>query len=104
MTAPQFDKEGFLKNLEDWTPEIAERIASNEGIELTEEHFQVITVARSFYQEFGLSPVNRVLVKSVRGALGSDKGTSMYLLSLFKQGPAKLVCKIAGLPKPNNCL
>ena len=104
MTQPELDKEGFLKNLEDWTPEIARTIAGQDGIELTAEHFEVIEVARNFYTEFGLSPVNRVLVKAVRQTLGEDRGSSLYLLALFKQGPAKLVCKIAGLPKPNNCL
>ncbi|OZG73623.1 sulfurtransferase TusE [Hahella sp. CCB-MM4] len=104
MTTQTFDKEGFLKDIHQWNPELANVIAENEGIELSEEHFEVIQVARQFYEEFGLSPVNRVLVKAVKQQLGDEKGSSMYLLKLFREGPAKMVCKIAGLPKPNNCL
>ncbi|WP_020408888.1 TusE/DsrC/DsvC family sulfur relay protein [Hahella ganghwensis] len=99
-----FDKEGFLKDIHLWNDEMAARIAGLEGIQLTEEHFKIILIARRFYETFGLSPVNRVLVKAVKQELGDDKGNSMHLLKLFREGPAKMVCKIAGLPKPNNCL
>jgi len=46
----------------------------------------------------------RPLVKFVGQELGKDKGNSMYLLTLFPGSPAKLGSKIAGLPKPENCL
>ena len=46
----------------------------------------------------------RPLVKYVGQQLGKDKGTSMYLLGLFPGSPAKLGSKLAGLPKPDNCL
>ncbi|MCZ6459336.1 MAG: TusE/DsrC/DsvC family sulfur relay protein, partial [Gammaproteobacteria bacterium] len=36
--------------------------------------------------------------------LGAEKGTSIYLLKLFPGSPAKLLAKIAGLPRPTNCL
>ncbi len=104
MTTLTFDKEGFLKDIHQWNDELACQIARNEGIALTDEHFDIIRVARAFYDEFGLSPVNRVLVKAVKQQLGEEKGSSIYLLKLFREGPAKMVCKIAGLPKPNNCL
>jgi len=29
-----FDAEGFLRSLDDWSPEVAHQIASGEGIEL----------------------------------------------------------------------
>ena len=46
----------------------------------------------------------RPLVKYCRLNLGADKGSSIYLMSLFPGSPAKLGSKIAGLPKPENCL
>ena len=46
----------------------------------------------------------RALVKYVRLKLGPDKGRSIYLLKLFPGSPAKIGSKIAGLPKPANCL
>ncbi|AZZ91803.1 TusE/DsrC/DsvC family sulfur relay protein [Hahella sp. KA22] len=98
------DKDGFLVNLNDWSPTIAEEIAAHENIVLTPEHWEIIDLVRKFYDEFGLSPVNRVLVKTTGVKLGQDKGNSIYLMQLFPGGPAKIACKIAGLPKPNNCL
>ena len=46
----------------------------------------------------------RILVKQVGLQLGKEKGTSLYLLQLFPGSPAKIASKIAGLPKPTNCL
>jgi tRNA 2-thiouridine synthesizing protein E len=46
----------------------------------------------------------RALVKRTEQLLGSEKGRSIYLLQLFPTSPAKYSCKIAGLPKPANCL
>lgn len=100
----EFDEEGFLRNLSDWSESVAEDIAQSEGIDLSDAHWEVIRVIREFYQTFQLSPAMRPLVKAVTAKLGKDKGKSIYLLKLFPGSPAKLVAKIAGLPKPDNCL
>jgi tRNA 2-thiouridine synthesizing protein E len=99
-----FDKEGFLRNLSDWNPAVAEQIASAEQLELTPAHWEVIGLLRDYYQEFDDSPAMRPLVKYCGLKLGADKGRSIYLMSLFPGSPAKLGSKIAGLPKPDNCL
>ncbi|MCW8128300.1 TusE/DsrC/DsvC family sulfur relay protein [Microbulbifer halophilus] len=98
------DKEGYLRNLEDWSPAVAEQLASTEGVELTESHWEVIRLLQDFYREFELSPAMRPLVKYVGQQLGADKGRSIYLMQLFPPSPAKVASKIAGLPKPTNCL
>ncbi len=98
------DKEGFLRNLQDWTPEVATALAAQEEIELTEEHWEVIRVLQAFYREFELSPAMRPLVKYVGLHLGAEKGRSIFLMKLFPPSPAKIGSKIAGLPKPTNCL
>ena len=99
-----FDREGFLRSLQDWTPEVAEQIAAREQLVLTDAHWEVIRLLRDYYREFDSSPAMRPLVKYCALKLGSDKGRSIYLLSLFPGSPAKLGSKIAGLPKPDNCL
>lgn len=98
------DKEGYLKQLEDWSEPVAEAIAAEEGIKLVDEHWELINAIRQFYQEFGLSPAMRPLVKFVKQQLGADKGNSLYLLKHFPDSPAKRLSKIAGLPRPENCL
>ncbi len=104
LPASAFDKEGFLRDLDDWSSEVAEQIARAEGLELTAAHWEVIELLREYYTEFDASPAMRPLVKYCKLKLGSDKGKSIYLMSLFPGSPAKLGSKIAGLPKPDNCL
>jgi tRNA 2-thiouridine synthesizing protein E len=99
-----FDKEGFLRNLSDWSPAVAEAIAAGEGIELSEAHWEIIELLREFYRRYEASPANRALVKFTARELGPEKGRSIYLMSLFPGSPAKVGSKIAGLPKPDNCL
>jgi tRNA 2-thiouridine synthesizing protein E len=99
-----FDKLGFLRNLSDWNPEVAVQLAESEGLTLTEQHWELITLIREYYREYDSSPAMRPLVKYTALKLGTEKGKSMYLLSLFPGSPAKLCSKIAGLPKPDNCL
>lgn len=99
-----FDPEGFLRRLEDWSPAVAEQIAQAEGIELGPDHWELIELLRAYYREFDSSPAMRPLVKYCRLQLGEAKGRSIYLLSLFPDSPARLGSKIAGLPKPENCL
>lgn len=99
-----FDKEGFLRQLEDWTPAVANQIAAKEQLSLTDAHWEVLYLLRDYYGEFDSSPAMRALVKYCRLKLGDDKGRSIYLMTLFPGSPAKLGSKIAGLPKPDNCL
>ncbi|WP_444913342.1 TusE/DsrC/DsvC family sulfur relay protein [Microbulbifer sp. ANSA003] len=98
------DKEGYLRSLSDWSRDAALQLANAEGIELTEEHWQVIELLQEFYREFELSPAMRPLVKYIGQHLGAEKGRSIYLMQLFPPSPAKVASKIAGLPKPTNCL
>ncbi|HEY7772439.1 MAG TPA: TusE/DsrC/DsvC family sulfur relay protein [Marinagarivorans sp.] len=106
MTAPlpALDDEGFLANLDDWSQPVAQQLAAQEGIELTEAHWEIITCLQQFYAEFELAPAMRPLTKYIALTLGKDKASSLYLLSLFPGSPAKIAAKIAGLPKPENCL
>ncbi|MEN4768161.1 TusE/DsrC/DsvC family sulfur relay protein [Duffyella gerundensis] len=98
------DAQGYLKNVDEWSEELAEHIASEEGLELTEAHWEVISFVRNFYLEFNTSPAIRMLVKAMGQQFGEEKGNSRYLFRLFPDGPAKQATKIAGLPKPVKCL
>ena len=100
----ELDKEGFLINLNDWCEDTANIIALNDHIHLTKAHWEIINLVREFYQTFQISPSMRALVKRTGQVLGEEKGKSIYLLQLFPESPARYSCKIAGLPKPANCL
>jgi tRNA 2-thiouridine synthesizing protein E len=98
------DKDGYLADLHDWSKEVAEALAREEAISLTPEHWEILELLRQFYTEFQLSPATRPLVKYTALKLGADKGNSLHLNRLFNGTPAKLAAKLAGLPKPTNCL
>ena len=98
------DGEGYLKNRDDWSEALAEQIAQNEGIALSDAHWEVVRFVRAFYLEYNTSPAIRMLVKAMAQKYGEEKGNSRYLFRLFPDGPAKQATKIAGLPKPAKCL
>ena len=98
------DKLGYLQDYTQWSAELAEHMAQLDGIELDEPRWEVINFVRQFYLEFETSPAIRALVKAMEKKYGPEKGNSRYLYRLFPKGPAKLVSKYAGLPKPKKCL
>lgn len=92
------DEDGFIVNLEDWNEDVALALAKTEQVEeLTEDHWKVVNYLKDYYQEFGIAPMVRKLVKATGFSLKE-------IYDLFPTGPAKGACKIAGLPKPTGCV
>ena len=100
----ELDEEGFLTNLADWNKDVADYLAIEEKVEMTESHWEVIDFLREYYDEYQIAPAVRVLTKAIGKKLGADKGNNKYLYELFPYGPAKQACKIGGLPKPTGCI
>ena len=98
------DEEGYLANLNEWEPAVAEAMAKEDDTELGEFHWEVINFLREYYEEYQIAPAVRVLTKAIGKKLGKDKGNSKYLYELFPYGPGKQACKYAGLPKPTGCV
>jgi dissimilatory sulfite reductase related protein len=92
------DAEGFFIDPGQWTEEMADAIAHENGIdELTDRHWMVIRFMRNAYLDSGSAP-------SIR-TLGKVSGVPIKeLYQLFPKGPAKLAAKIAGIPKPRGCI
>ena len=101
---PETDNDGFLLNLDDWSEEVARSLAETENIQLNDAHWEVLYALRNFYQTYDISPAMRPLSKYLKQELSAEKASSIYLLKLFPGSPAKLAAKIAGLPRPENCL
>ena len=90
--------EGFMTDPNEWTKEIAEEIARQEGIEtLTEDHWKIIDFCRKTGEESGSAPTLRQITT------GTGLSTK-ELFKLFPKGPAKKVAKISGLGKPEGCV
>ena len=93
----QTDAEGYLANRDDWSKELAQEYAAQMGVELTDEHWKVINTARAIEAESSSSPGLRKISKRSETPIKA-------IYKLFPDGPAKLVAKIAGIPKPKSCL
>jgi TusE/DsrC/DsvC family sulfur relay protein len=98
------DPEGFLRELSDWSEDLARAIAEKDGLSLTDGHWEVINFLRQGYAENGTVPNIRILQKLMKAEYGPEKADSKYLYELFPYGPAKQGCRIAGLPKPTGCV
>jgi tRNA 2-thiouridine synthesizing protein E len=98
------DEEGYLANINDWVPGVADVMSKQDELELTDEHWDIIKFLREYYEEYQIAPAIRVLTKAVAKNLGKDKGNSKYLYGLFPYGPGKQACRYAGLPKPTGCV
>lgn len=98
------DEEGYLRNISDWTPEVAELMSRMDGLELSEDHWEIIHFLRNYYDEFHVAPAVRILTREIGKKLGKDKGNSQYLFQLYPSGPARQACRYAGLPKLSGCI
>ncbi|OOY42163.1 TusE/DsrC/DsvC family sulfur relay protein, partial [Solemya velum gill symbiont] len=83
------DEEGYLANINEWEPGVAEVMAKEDELELTDEHWDIINFLREYYEEYQIAPAVRVLTKAVSKKLGKEKGNSKYLYGLFPYGPGK---------------
>lgn len=100
----EVDEDGYLLNLDDWSKELATKLASDDGLELTEAHWEVINFLRDYYQKYQIAPMIKILVKEIAKVMGPEKGNTKYLYELYPDGPAKQACRYAGLPKPTGCV
>lgn len=92
------DAQGFLLHAEQWSEQVAERIARENGIaRLTARQWEVITAMRTAFLEHGSLPWLHMLSRV--------SGVSIQeLYRLFPRGPSRLVAKIAGIPKLRACI
>jgi tRNA 2-thiouridine synthesizing protein E len=84
-----------------WSRELAMKSAHQEGIELTDEHWRVITFLRRYYLDHGWPAQPRILIRELDNAFQKEGG-SRYLYRLFPLGPLAQGTRIAGLPEPAN--
>jgi tRNA 2-thiouridine synthesizing protein E len=97
LDAVRTDAEGYLANRDDWSVALANELASQMGISLTDEHWKVLNTARAIEGDSGSSPGLRKISKRSETPIKS-------IYKLFPDGPAKLIAKLAGIPKPKSCL
>jgi tRNA 2-thiouridine synthesizing protein E len=93
----EVDGEGYLVNANDWSKEVAEDIAKEMGMALTELHWSTIEFARKEFKETGEAPTLRRITKS--GIISTKD-----LYAIYPNGPAGKLARLAGLKKPTGCI
>lgn len=88
--------EGYFTNPLQWNKEIAKEIAKEEGVDLTDKHFEVLEYLRNKF-ESGDS-------LSIRGINKSGVVDVKTFYQMFPGAPMKKATKIAGIPKPASCV
>jgi TusE/DsrC/DsvC family sulfur relay protein len=91
------DDEGFLTDPAEWTEELAPELAQVIGIELTDDHWQVIRFLRDDFVEQGETATLR-RITTLAGV------PTKRLFELFPKKPGKKMAYVAGLPKPKGCI
>lgn len=90
--------EGYIVNRDEWSMEFAYAQAQAEGLELTNEHLDVIMFLRDYFDQHGVQCEVRKMVKYFKNEWDSERGCSSYLHRIFpKGGPQKQGNRLAGL-------
>lgn len=97
MELPGRDGDGYLLDMNCWTPEIGRAMAEADGYRLDDARWKHIMKAREYYEEFASVPPIRKFAKYV----GEDQKD---IFELWMTGPMKPITKYGGLPKPTGCV
>lgn len=95
---PPRDGEGYLIEPSDWNEDIANALAEEEGIQLTDTHWEVIRFMRDYHDEHQVAADARFVIKHLEASLGKDARKKLF--ELFPYGYVKQACKIAGMKRP----
>ena len=100
----ELDQDGHLLDYTIWNEQVAQELAQSLSLELTPWHYDVLNAVRQFYQQFGHSPATRPLIKFLMKTVDPDINNAI-LQEQFNTGlVARHLSRLAGVPKPANCL
>lgn len=88
--------EGYMVDASQWSKEIAAEMAKEEGIELSDKHYEVLEFLRNASEKGETLTIRKV----GKSGIVDIKG----LYQLFPGGPLKYSSKFAGIPKPASCV
>jgi tRNA 2-thiouridine synthesizing protein E len=95
---PERDAEGYLVDPGDWSDEVAAALANEEGIQLTEDHWDTIRFMRDYFEEHQVAADARFVIKHLAERMGKEAHKKLF--QLYPYGYVKQACKIAGMRRP----
>ena len=97
MTLPERDGDGYLLDMNIWSPEIGKAMAEADGVVIDDDKWEQILKAREYFEEYSVVPPIRKFAKYM-GANQKD------MFKMWMTGPMKPITKYGGLPKPTGCV
>ena len=97
MQLPNRDGDGYLANMNEWTPEIGRAMAEADGIELDDVKWEQILKAREYYEEHAVVPPIRKFAKYM-------EADQKEMFKPWRTGPRKPPTKCGALPRPTGCV
>lgn len=97
IVIPDRDGDGYLTDMNQWTPEIAKAMAEEDDFALDDVKWSHILKAREYYDDHAVVPPIRKFAKYI----GEDQKA---MFKLWLTGPMKPITKYGGLPKPTGCV
>lgn len=97
MELPERDGDGYLVDMNSWTPEIGRAMAEADGVTIDDSQWEQIMRAREYYDDYNVVPPIRKFAKY----LGVDQ---KEMFKKWMTGPMKPITKYGGLPKPTGCV
>jgi len=94
---PARDGDGYLQDMNNWSPEVVRAMAAADGFDLTDEKWEQILKAREYYDEHSSVPPIRKFAKYI-------DVDQKDLFKMWMTGPMKPITKYGGLPKPTGCV
>ena len=94
------DNEGYLLDPSQWDCDLAQALADDINITMTDEHWYVVNFVRNHFEYHQAVPEMRILMKQMKIDYGAEKASRKFIFNLFPYGYASQACKIAGMRKP----
>ena len=88
----------FPNTPDDWDIKTAESIAKTDGINMTDDHWELVRALQEYY-----SKVEFVNLRQIKDALDEkfhSRGGMKYLYQIIPGGPVAEGCRLAGLKAP----
>ena len=90
--------EGYIVDLDQWSEDFVRALAAHEGLELTDEHWEIIRYIRDYHDRNNVQPNVRTMIKHFTEVWGPERGSNRYLHDIFpKGGPQKQGNRLAGI-------
>ncbi len=84
----------------DWSPEAARKMALEEGLILTPEHWEAIGALQEYFARNADSVIQVRALHDALDELFHPQGGIKFLYRIFPGGPVAQGCRIAGLKAP----